>query len=194
MKSLFISLLIIALVSVSVQGLKMNSHLRGRESHFMKTFGNAFSHKLGSMAHLGAAASDSPIDIPPEVLTEFITFAMSDKDIADSMMNNKTLSKQSTKKIQNWFVNNQKFNDAILKSLESDPDTPKCFKNLKPGQKKKIVKIIIQSIDFDSILNDGDTEPSDAEINAVKDSIRKDPELGDSVVKCFDDVENSMGK
>ena len=99
--------------------------------------------------HLQAgAAPASPLDIPPEVLNDFVTFALSDKDIAASIMNNKTMSKQSVQKIQNWFVNNDKFNDAILKSLEADPSTPKCFKDLNPGQKKKFVKIVIQSIDF----------------------------------------------
>lgn len=129
--------------------------------------------------------SDGP-EIPDSVIQDFMAFVMGDQEIMDSIMSGKPLSPSAAKKVQNFFLNNQAFNDAMISSFDKDPSFPKCYKDLSQGQKKRFIAIIIGQMDFEKLLNGDDTQPSDADIKNINAAITADKQLGPSVAKCLE--------
>ena len=56
------------------------------------------------------------------------------------------------------------------------------------SQQNRIVEIIIDSMDFQTILNESESDKSgtdDATMNKIIEAVQSDPELGDDVVTCY---------
>lgn len=98
-----------------------------------------------------------------------------------------TLSPKAIENIKGFFLKNKAFNDAMVQSFDNDPTFPQCYKDLKPNQKSRFIQIIIQNMDFGSILNGSseDYQPSDADIQNIKTAIDSDKQLGPDVTKCL---------
>ncbi len=116
----------------------------------VQTFLNTVSHKAFKFGfgrgHLAAAPA-------PSVISDLQKFVQADKQILDSINNGKPLSQGASNRIKDFFVKNEEFNNAMVQSFDKDPHFPPCYTKMKPNQKKKLVKTIIQSMDFAKILN-----------------------------------------
>lgn len=179
-KTIFICLAILAVLTCSVQSITMGKHHKS-QSHKARVFAESFSHKLMS-AHFQA---DGP-QIPDDVIQDFMAFVMGDKEIMDSIMNGKPLSSGAAKKVQNFFINNKSFNDAMVKGFDQDPSFPQCYKDLNQGQKRKFITILIQQMDFEKLLNGDDSQPTDEDVKRIKSAIDADKDLGPKVSKCLE--------
>ena len=103
-----------------------------------------------------------------------MAFVMGDKEILDSITNGTPLSKGAAQRVQNFFINNKAFNDAMIQAFDKDPSFPQCYKDLKPNQKKKFVTILIKQMDFEKILNGDDSTPTEGDITNIKNAISAD--------------------
>ena len=63
----------------------------------------------------------------------------------------------------------------------NDPTTPECLKKLSEDQKKKIIKITIDQMDFSSMLAGAETPFDQDKLQAA---IVADKDLGPDVGKC----------
>lgn len=151
-KTLFICLTILAILTCSAQSIVMGKHHKS-QSHKARVFANSFSHKVMAYHFQGAAGPE----IPDDVISDFMAFVMGDQEIMDSIMNGKPLSQGAAKKVQNFFINNKSFNDAMVKGFDQDPSFPQCYKDLNQGQKRKFITILIQQMDFEKLLNGDDS-------------------------------------
>lgn len=168
-KTLFICLTILAVLSFSAQTLSIGKSHQLKTAHKAREFAQSFSHKV--MAYHFQA--DGP-EIPDQVIQDFMAFVMGDKEILDSITNGTPLSKGAAQRVQNFFINNKAFNDAMIQAFDKDPSFPQCYKDLKPNQKKKFVTILIKQMDFEKILNGDDSTPTEGDITNIKNAISSD--------------------
>jgi len=62
-------------------------------------------------------------------------------------MSGQPLSAKNAAKIKKFFKDNKSFNDYMLENFDGE-DTPACLKNLNEGQKRKLISITIDNLDF----------------------------------------------
>ena len=97
-------------------------------------------------------------------------------------MSNSPLSKESADKIKQFFVKSDKFSKFMTDSFDKDPTFPKCYKDLKPAQKKKFISIVIQQMNFSNVFTkEGLPQPTAADVVAIKKAIDNDKDLGKKV-------------
>lgn len=124
---------------------------------------------------------------------DFLFFVMGDEEIFDSLMNNKTLSEKSAAKLKDFFRDNKGFSDFML-TVFNDPTSPECLKKLSESQKRKLITITIDQMDFTQLLSATATDPSQDKAAQAKlqAAIAADKDLGADVGKCFADNENNF--
>lgn len=155
-KSLFACLLILALVASFAEGLTIRTkHNRQTQvKHMVRQFSNKVQSHLLDLLHVKHS-----IDDDDSFIFELIGLAFSDPEIFDSLLNNKPLSEGAAGHIKDFFRNSQSFKAQIVQMFQEN-DTPDCLKNLSKSQQNRIVEIIIDNMDFQTILNKNESKKS----------------------------------
>ena len=77
----------------------------------------------------------------------------------------------------------------------NDPTGPECFRKLSEDQKRKMIKITIDQMDFTSIFQsdpNAKTQLDKATSDKIQAAIKADKDLGPDVAKCVMENENTL--
>ena len=209
-KSLLACLLILALFTSAVQGLlikKTQNHKAAR--HMAKKFLTGLNHQMFLAFHgqtdnhvdghidEQAQVPDGPLVIippKPDFISDFTSFALGDDEIFGSIAFGKPLSPEAAQRVKDFVKNNKNFNNEMLQMFQ-DPNSPDCVKDLSEDKQRKIIGIIVDNLDFLSLLggeSSDDSGVSDETVGNIEKAIRNDPDLGDNVAQCYDENKDSL--
>lgn len=117
-------------------------------------------------------------------MMEFVDFVMADDQLVDSMSNGKELSPENAEKLRKFYKENKAFSDFMLTVFDDDK-SPQCLKELNESQKRKLISITIDQMDFSTLTkNEGNIENKAAQ-DKLQAAIAADQDLGADVAKCF---------
>ena len=82
-------------------------------------------------------------------------FVLTDPELLGELMSGKPISDASVKKIKDFIVGNDKLVNTIFDQLNKDLPKDNCLSklNLTQDKKKKLVSVILDSLDLKNIMN-----------------------------------------
>ncbi len=82
-------------------------------------------------------------------------FVLSDPELLGELMSGKPISDGSVKKIKDFIVGNDKLVNTIFDELNKDLPKDNCLSklNLTQDKKKKLVSVILDSMDLKNMMN-----------------------------------------